>query len=206
MSAKRGPRMSDASVSVSSINSGRARIPAGKRRVRGIWQEVRGGGGLGIGGKRRFPAPFLAQLGIETPQFDQPPPRGVERGAAGSEAVGEVLPFLTGAGSGLAALGDQGGGSRRRADARVQDRFQARARVRVREHERAHARAVERAVRRGVAGSERLDQGRHRRPARRGERVRDLVGVDDRGAALGEQVGDGRLAAADPAGQADAEA
>jgi hypothetical protein len=58
---------------------------------------------------------------------------------------------------------------------------------------------------RGVIGAEFLDQRRHRRAVRSGEGMGDLVGVDDRGAAGGEQVGDGGLAAADAAGEADAE-
>ena len=80
-------------------------------------------------------------------------------------------------------------------------RFEAFARAVVAEYQRAHARAVERAV----SGDERRAEFggdlRHRDAVRRGDAVRDQVGVDERHAVRGEQVGDGRFAAADAAGQ-----
>jgi hypothetical protein len=67
----------------------------------------------------------------------------------------------------------------------------------------AAAAAVEGALQGGVVGSELGHEGGHRGAAGRGQQVRDLVGVDDGGAARGEQVGDGGLAAADATSEPD---
>jgi hypothetical protein len=69
-----------------------------------------GDGILRVGGKRGFACPFFAKLTGKPIELDQTAPSGVERGAGGGEAMGELLPFLAGAGGGPPALGDQGGG------------------------------------------------------------------------------------------------
>ncbi len=92
------------------------------------------------------------------------------------------------------------------ADHRVQDGFELLARGRIRE-------CAARASRRDPGCRRRGDQPRRRTARIAGDRgaagagqfVGDRVGIDDAGAARGEQVGDRALAAADAAGQADGE-
>ena len=85
----------------------------------------------------------------------------------------------------------------------MQDGFQALLRRGIGEDDGAHRGAVERAVGRHHAVAEAGADRRHRGAAGRGQFMGDGVGVDHRDAVRGEQVGNGALAAADAAGEAD---
>lgn len=104
---------------------------------------------------------------------------------------------------GAGGHGRRGGGGV--ADARVQDGFEAGAGGGIGKHQRAHLDAVHGALKRGEVLPEFVQDGRHRRPVRSGQRVGDGVGVDQRRAEGAEHVGHRGLAAADAAGQADGE-
>src|SRR5213078_1934219 len=91
------------------------------------------------------------------------------------------------------------------ADERMEDRLQPGARRRIVECGLAHAWAIERAVDVDEGCAERRADGVDRRAARQGQPAGDEVGVDDDGAEAGEHRSDGALAAADAAGQTDAQ-
>ncbi len=87
----------------------------------------------------------------------------------------------------------------------MQDRFDGAAHFLVGEQPPAQLRAIEPAVRAEDSAAERLHQRRERRLARFDDFTRDAVGVDHDRAGIREEFRNGRLAARDAAGEADAE-
>lgn len=89
------------------------------------------------------------------------------------------------------------------ADQRVQQGFEAAARRGFAKHQVAHPGAIQRAVGGHRLRAEFARDGRHGRAAGRGQRMRNLVGIDDAGAPFGQHVGHPGLARTDAAGQSD---
>jgi hypothetical protein len=80
-------------------------------------------------------------------------------------------------------------------------RSRSRARGRIGEHPRAERLAIERAVGREDVGAEPHQQLGQRRLPRHHHRARELIGVDDRGAAGAQERRHRALAAGDPTGE-----
>ena len=117
----------------------------------------------------------------------------VERGEQGDGQDDDVV----GVGQGVARL-DHGD-----ADGRMRDGVELQPRLLVGEGDRGQGLAVDRPVGGEDPGSEAVDQRLVGRPTRGHDVAGHLVGVDEHGAPLDQQVGHGRLARADATRQAD---